>query len=145
MIETTHDIFLKGALTIEQPSKGYRAGTDAVLLAAAAASFPVRTALEAGCGVGTALLSLASLRADSNLSLTGLEKDEAAWSLAEANAARNPLLCEVNFRLGDVLAPHEALLGQFDLVFSNPPYFDDDQAIRDPDELRQAAFILGAP
>ena len=145
MIETTHDIFLKGALTIEQPSKGYRAGTDAVLLAAAAAAFPVRTALEAGCGVGTALLSLASLRADSNLSLTGLEKDEAAWSLAEANAARNPLLCEVNFLLGDVLAPEEALLGQFDLVFSNPPYFDDDLAIRDPDESRQAAYILGAP
>jgi len=145
MIETTHDIFLKGALTIEQPSKGYRAGTDAVLLAAAAAAFPVRTALEAGCGVGTALLSLASLRADSNLSLTGLEKDEAAWSLAEANAARNPLLCEVNFLLGDVLAPEEALLGQFELVFSNPPYFDDDLAIRDPDESRQAAYILGAP
>eukprot|EP01032_Pedospumella_encystans_P004933 gene4933-5857_t len=56
MIETTHDIFLKGALTIEQPSKGYRAGTDAVLLAAAAASIPVSKALEAGCGVGTALL-----------------------------------------------------------------------------------------
>jgi tRNA1(Val) A37 N6-methylase TrmN6 len=145
MIETTHDIFLKGALTIEQPSKGYRAGTDAVLLAAAAAAFPVRTALEAGCGVGAALLSLASLRADSNLSLTGLEKDEAAWSLAEANAARNPLLCEVNFLLGDVLAPEEALLGQFELVFSNPPYFDDDLAIRDPDESRQAAYILGAP
>jgi len=145
MIETTHDIFLKGALTIEQPSKGYRAGTDAVLLAAAAAAFPVRTALEAGCGVGTALLSLASLRADSNLSLTGLEKDEAAWSLAEANAARNLLLCEVNFLLGDVLAPEEALLGQFELVFSNPPYFDDDLAIRDPDESRQAAYILGAP
>jgi tRNA1(Val) A37 N6-methylase TrmN6 len=145
MIETTHDIFLKGALTIEQPSKGYRAGTDAVLLAAAAASLPVPTALEAGCGVGTALLSLAALRADSKLRLTGLEKDEAAWSLAEANAARNPLLCEVNFMLGDILAPDEALLGQFDLVFSNPPYFDDDQAIRDPDESRQAAYILGAP
>jgi tRNA1(Val) A37 N6-methylase TrmN6 len=101
--------------------------------------------LEAGCGVGTALLSLASLRADSNLSLTGLEKDEAAWSLAEANAARNPLLCEVNFLLGDVLAPEEALLGQFELVFSNPPYFDDDLAIRDPDESRRAAYILGAP
>jgi tRNA1Val (adenine37-N6)-methyltransferase len=145
MIETTHDIFLKGALTIEQPSKGYRAGTDAVLLAAAAASFPVGTALEAGCGVGTALLSLGSLRADSMLRLNGLEKDEAAWSLAKANAARNSLQCEVNFLLGDVLAPDEALLGQFDLVFSNPPYFDDDLAIRDPDESRQAAYILGAP
>jgi SAM-dependent methyltransferase len=119
MTETTHDIFLKGALTIEQPSKGYRAGTDAVLLAAAAASFPVGTALEAGCGVGTALLSLGSLRADSMLRLNGLEKDEAAWSLAKANAARNPLQCEVSFLLGDVLAPGEALLGQFDLVFSN--------------------------
>lgn len=145
MIETTHDIFLRGALTIEQPSKGYRAGTDAVLLAAAAASFPVTQVLEAGCGVGTALLSFASLRADSTLCLTGLEKDEAACSLAEANARRNLLPGEIKFVVGDVLAPDEALLGQHDLVFSNPPYFDDDQAIRDPDETRQAAYILGAP
>ena len=145
MIETTHDIFLKGALTIEQPSKGYRAGTDAVLLAAAAAAIPVQRVLEAGCGVGTALLSLASLRADSTLQLTGLEKDEAAWSLALANAARNDVRGEVKFVQGDVLAPAEVLLGQFDLVFSNPPYFDDDQAIRDPDVSRQAAYILGAP
>jgi tRNA1(Val) A37 N6-methylase TrmN6 len=145
MIETTHDIFLKGALTIEQPSRGYRAGTDAVLLAAAAASFPVTQALEAGCGVGAALLSLASLRADSALCLTGIEKDEAAWSLAVANAARNRLPGQVKFVLGDVLAPDASLLGQYDLVFSNPPYFDDDQAIRDPDETRQAAYILGAP
>ncbi|MEY3235345.1 methyltransferase [Aquidulcibacter sp.] len=145
MIKTTHDIFLKGALTIEQPSKGYRAGTDAVLLAAAAASFPVPTALEAGCGVGTALLSLGFLRADSKLRLTGLEKDEAAWSLAKANAARNPLKGELEFVLGDVLTPDEAMLGQYDLVFSNPPYFDDDRAIRDPDVSRQTAYILGAP
>ena len=145
MIETTHDIFLKGALTIEQPSKGYRAGTDAVLLAAAAVAIPAKKILEAGCGVGTALLSLACLRADSDLALIGLEKDEAAWSLASANAVRNKVAGEVQFVLGDVLAPDEAFLGQFDLVFSNPPYFDDDQAIRDPDVSRQAAYILGAP
>ena len=145
MTETTHDIFLKGALTIEQPSKGYRAGTDAVLLAAAAAAIPARKALEAGCGVGTALLSLASLRADSTQELTGLEKDQAAWSLAVANAARNDVPGDVKFVLGDVLAPGEGLISQFDLVFSNPPYFDDDQAIRDPDTSRQAAYILGAP
>jgi len=145
MIETTHDIFLKGALTIEQPSKGYRAGTDAVLLSAAAAAIPAQKVLEAGCGVGTALLSLASLRADSTLHLTGLEKDEVAWRLAVGNAEANPVPGEVSFVLGDVLVPEEALLGQFDLVFSNPPYFDDDQAIRDPDTSRQAAYILGAP
>jgi tRNA1(Val) A37 N6-methylase TrmN6 len=145
MIETTLDIFLKGALTIEQPSKGYRAGTDAVLLAAAAAAIPARKALEAGCGVGTALLSLASLRADSTQELTGLEKDAAAWSLAVANAGRNHVQGAVKFVLGDVLAPDEGLISQFDLVFSNPPYFDDDQAIRDPDASRQAAYILGAP
>jgi tRNA1(Val) A37 N6-methylase TrmN6 len=145
MVKTTHDIFLKGALTIEQPSKGYRAGTDAVLLAAAAAAIPVDKALEAGCGVGTVLLSLASLRADPALRLTGIEKDEAAWCLAKANATRNPLPGEIKLVLGDVLAPDEALLSQFDLVFSNPPFFDDHQAIRDPDQSRHSAYILGAP
>lgn len=145
MPATTLDIFLKGGLTIEQPSDGYRAGTDAVLLAAAAAAVAVPTMLEVGCGVGAALLSVAALRADPHLALTGLEKDPGAYELARTNLARNPVPGRLNVVQGDVLNPDPALIGQFDLVFSNPPFFDDDQAIRDPAVSRQAAYILGAP
>ena len=145
MTSTSFDIFLKGALTIEQPVSGYRAGSDAVLLAAAAASFEGQNMLEAGCGVGTVLLSLAHLRADANLELHGLEKDPATVELALRNQAANHLAAHLTFEQGDVLAPPDQLKGHFDLVFSNPPFFDDDRAIRDPLEARQGAYIIGAP
>jgi tRNA1(Val) A37 N6-methylase TrmN6 len=145
MTSTSFDIFLKGALTIEQPTSGYRAGSDAVLLAAAAASFEGQKMLEAGCGVGTVLLSLAHLRASASLELHGLEKDPEAVILAYRNQAANHLTAHISFEQGDVLAPPDHLRGQFDLVFSNPPFFDDDRAIRDPLAARQGAYIIGAP
>ncbi|HET6223567.1 MAG TPA: hypothetical protein VFE11_15445, partial [Dongiaceae bacterium] len=52
--DVTDDAFLGGALRILQPKEGYRAGIDAVFLAAAA---PARTSrkervLDVGAGVG---------------------------------------------------------------------------------------------
>jgi tRNA1Val (adenine37-N6)-methyltransferase len=142
---TTQDIFLKGRLTIEQPKQGFRSGSDAVLLAAAAASFPFKHAIDAGCGAGAALLSLQTLCANENGRLAGLEKDEAMAQLAQANVQSNGLVANIDIFLGDVLSPPRSLAGKFDLVFSNPPYFDDNGAIRDPAPERQSAYVLGAP
>lgn len=52
----TTDGFLNGALQIEQPATGFRAGSDAVLLAAAVAAATATgklNVLDVGCGVGT--------------------------------------------------------------------------------------------
>ncbi len=46
---TTEDLFLGGALKIRQPRNGYRAGTDAVLLAALIGSDPRRTGSRRRC------------------------------------------------------------------------------------------------
>ena len=56
----TDDAFLGGKLKILQPRQGYRAGLDAVMLAAAVADrgAPFRV-LDAGAGVGTAGLCVA--------------------------------------------------------------------------------------
>ena len=67
----TDDAFLDGRVRLLQPKQGYRAATDPVLLAAAAAPKPGQTVLDLGCGVGAAAFCLAA-RA-SGLSLTGLE------------------------------------------------------------------------
>lgn len=144
-LATTQDIFLKGRLTIEQPKVGFRSGSDAVLLAAAAAGFPFQNAIEAGCGAGAALLSLASLSAHINGRLAGLEKDDVMASLASANVQANGFIANIDVFMGDVLAPPRSLNARFDLVFSNPPFFDDNGAIRVPAPDRQAAFIMGAP
>jgi tRNA1(Val) A37 N6-methylase TrmN6 len=57
----TNDAFLDGALSIRQLRSGYRAGLDAVMLAAAVpgeAGRPLRV-LDVGAGVGTAGLCVA--------------------------------------------------------------------------------------
>jgi tRNA1(Val) A37 N6-methylase TrmN6 len=141
--DLTHDAFLAGRLTLGQPRHGYRAGMDAVLLGAAAAGCGPGAALEAGCGPGVAILGLA-VRAP-EAALCGLEQDEAAAALARANVARNGLEERVRIEEGDLLAPPAALLGRFDLVFSNPPFFDDETAIRPPAPQRRAAYVIGAP
>ena len=54
--DLTEDGFLGGRLQILQPRKGYRAGTDPVLLAAAVPAQAGQSVLELGCGAGVALL-----------------------------------------------------------------------------------------
>jgi tRNA1Val (adenine37-N6)-methyltransferase len=144
-IATTQDIFLKGRLTIEQPKTGFRSGSDAVLLAAAAGGYSFKHALEAGCGAGAALLSLQSLCAHQGGRLAGLEKDDDMAVLANSNVQANGFTANIDIFMGDVLAPPKSLCGKFDLVFSNPPFFDDSGAIRPPSPNRRAAHVLGAP
>lgn len=141
---TTDDVFLKGRLTIQQPKNGFRSGSDAVLLAAAAASFGFEQALDAGCGAGAALLSLQEVTTGHGV-LTGMDIDPALVDLAQQNVEMNQCIERVNVRLGNVLSPPPDLLDRFDLVLSNPPYFDNDRAIRDPAPQRLTAHLLGAP
>jgi tRNA1(Val) A37 N6-methylase TrmN6 len=143
--DTTQDIFLKGRLTLEQPKQGFRSGSDAVLLAAAAAPFQFKNAIEAGCGAGAALLSVATLSGGRQGRLSGLEKEPDMVELARKNVLANGFEAGIDIHQGDVLTPAPRLAGQFDLVFSNPPFFDDNGAIRDPAPQRQAAHVLGAP
>ncbi|HRK19966.1 MAG TPA: hypothetical protein PK970_13490, partial [Hyphomicrobiaceae bacterium] len=49
---TTVDAFLDGRLMLEQPAGGYRAGLDAVLLAAACPMEPAATGRVLDCGAG---------------------------------------------------------------------------------------------
>ncbi|MEO0665427.1 MAG: methyltransferase, partial [Pseudomonadota bacterium] len=56
----TLDAFLGGRVKAWQPRHGYRAGVDAVLLAAACPAKAGESVLELGCGVGVASLCLAA-------------------------------------------------------------------------------------
>ena len=52
--ETTENRLLGGRVRLRQPARGYRAGMDAALLAAAVPVAPGQRLIEAGCGVGGA-------------------------------------------------------------------------------------------
>ena len=122
MTETlTHDAFLGGKLHVWQPRKGYRAGVDPVLLAAATPAKAGDTVLELGCGVGTASLCL-SARVD-GVSITGVELQSDYADLARRNAAENR--ADFSVVTADLAAlPDDLRQKQFSFVIMNPPYFD---------------------
>ncbi len=136
----TDDLLLDGRLRLRQPAKGYRAGLDAALLGAAVEVSAGERALEAGCGVGAALLQ-AAWRASTS-TFTGVERDPAAYSLAVENVIDNDLTERVSVRSADIRTPFSKLgLTPFDSVFANPPFFDDPSALRAPDPSRRDAWI----
>src|SRR5262245_31460993 len=136
----TEDRFLDGRLTLRQPARGYRAGLDAALLAAACEAPPGGRVLEAGCGPGAALLAAAVRRPD--LSFVGVERDPDALALAQGNVAANGLSDRVQAIGGDVAQPFARLgLSPFDTAIANPPFFDDRSAIRGPAAEKAGAWI----
>ncbi len=139
-MDLTRDRMLGGRIEIDQPARGYRAGMDAALLAAACDAAPQSRVLEAGCGVGGALLSAAARRPGTRF--VGIERDAAMADLARANATANGMADRVEIVTGEVEAGFRALdLTPFDHVFSNPPFFDDPAALRAPDPAKSGAWM----
>ena len=138
--DTTLDALLDGRLRVRQPRVGYRAGLDAALLAAGVEAAPDERVLEAGCGVGAALLQAAVRSPEARF--TGLEREPAALSLARENIAANDLADRVQAQSGDVQAGFAALsLPAFDAAFANPPFFDDPASLRAPHPARRGAWM----
>jgi tRNA1(Val) A37 N6-methylase TrmN6 len=133
----TEDRVLGGRVILRQPAKGYRAGLDAALLAAACDAKPGESVIEAGCGVGAVMLAAAARRP--GVRFVGVERDPAALALAGANIAANGLGDRARATLGDIDDPR----GErgFDAGLGNPPFFDGRAAIRGPHPAKQAAFI----
>jgi tRNA1Val (adenine37-N6)-methyltransferase len=119
-MELTRDVFLGGRLPIWQPRDGYRAATDPVLLAASVPASPGARVLELGCGVGVAMLSLATRVP--GVILTGVERQGPYAALARRNAeaagiAATVIDCDLT------AMPAELRAQRFDFVLMNPPYF----------------------
>ncbi len=125
--ETTEscDDFFGGKIKLIQPLKGYRAGVDPVLLAAALPRNLKGTMLDLGCGVGTA--GLCALYGMAHLRLIGIEADENAAARAMRNAALNHFAENVEIfhqKLGasDFVDPLKTT--EVDIAISNPPWFE---------------------
>lgn len=140
----SHDIVengvLNGRVRLRQPARGYRAGMDAALLAAAVPAEAGQRVIEAGCGAGAVLMQIAARRP--GVVLTGLERDPAMAALAVENAALNGVAATTAIRQGDVAAGFRALgVEPGDWAVSNPPFFDDAGALRAPAEGKRGAWM----
>jgi tRNA1(Val) A37 N6-methylase TrmN6 len=132
--ETTLDRLLGGRVLLRQPAKGFRAGLDAVLLAAFVPAAPGQRVLEAGCGTGAAFLCLAARVP--GLSVAAVEREAAMAALARANAAANGVAAAVIE--ADIADPARAgALFPCDHAFANPPYWPG--GTPPPGALRRAA------
>jgi tRNA1(Val) A37 N6-methylase TrmN6 len=138
--EVTENLILGGRVKLRQPKVGYRAGLDAALLAAACDSPAGARVLDAGCGVGGAVLAAAARRPE--VSFTGVERDDAALALARENITLNGFEDRVDVTGGDIGARFSALgLKPFDAAMANPPFFDDEASLRGPLPARRGAYI----
>lgn len=139
-VETKEDRLLGGRVRLLQPVRGYRAGMDAALLAAACPAGAGERVVEAGCGAGAVLCQLAARRPGARL--LGLEREPAAAALARASLALNGLQARAEVIEGDVAAGFRALgRPPFDWAVCNPPFFDDAEALRAPAEGKRAAWL----
>ena len=136
----SEDRLLGERVLLRQPRDGYRAGLDAALLAAACDARPGERVIEAGCGPGAALLAAAARRPRTQF--TGVEREELALVLARENVDLNVMGDRVDLIGGDVGEPFSRLgLKPFDAALANPPFFDDEKALRGPAPARRAAWI----
>lgn len=140
--DLTRDAFLGGRVHALQPSRGYRAGIDPVLLAAACPARTGQTVLELGCGVGVASLCLAARIP--GLSIMGVERQADYADLARRNA------CEAGVAFaaitGDIAElPGELRQRSFDHVIANPPYFRAGEGTAAEDVGRETALREETP
>jgi tRNA1(Val) A37 N6-methylase TrmN6 len=124
--------FLNGRVIARQPEQGFRAGLDAVMLAAAVPEGA--TALELGAGSGAASLCLAARQP--GMAVTGLEIDPGLVQLANDNAAANRMTERVRFMQADIFDPPPPLRRDYDCVLTNPPFHGGGQVSPQPDRAR---------
>ncbi|MDR1828458.1 MAG: methyltransferase [Methylobacteriaceae bacterium] len=138
----TDDTLLAGQVRLRQSGAGHRAGTDAVLLAAAVPDKGVL--VDAGAGSGA--VGLMACRADKSRPVWFIERDAAQADLARFNAADNGLTAArvVTGSLFDAagLAAAGLAAGRADCVATNPPYLEKGRARVAPDPGRAAARVM---
>ncbi|MCA8902355.1 MAG: methyltransferase domain-containing protein [Hyphomonas sp.] len=135
----TEDTVYQGRVHLVQPETGFRTGTDSLLLAAALSDkVSYKAMLDVGCGCGGALLP-AVYRVDCALTV-GVDIVDHMVDLARAGIARNGFSERVRVEQGEASAWVKGHENAFDLVFSNPPYFEPGR-ISAPGEGKAAAYL----
>jgi tRNA1(Val) A37 N6-methylase TrmN6 len=133
-------------LRLIQPQQGYRAGSDAVFLAAAVQSTQSGSAtemiLDAGCGAGAVSLCLAYRLRQARID--GLEVQPDLAELYDRNAANNDFGARLRGHCGDISAPPDVIKNrQYDQVVSNPPFFQNSRSQASPHAAKDRAHREG--
>jgi tRNA1(Val) A37 N6-methylase TrmN6 len=142
---TTTDVFLGGKLSLRQPKHGYRAGLDAIVLAATVPATFEGHIIDLGSGVGAVGLS-AAVRCPS-VHVTLIERDPNLADLARENAEANNVSDRVKVIVCDVTKPDADVARTLekdaaDIMLCNPPYHDDNTGTLATDALKAASHAM---
>ena len=138
----TEDRLLGGRVCLRQPGEGARAAIDPVFLAAAIPAAPHQQILDAGCGVGAAMLCLAARVPQCRV--VGIELQRDLVRLAGDNLLLNGGADRLSVMVGDLLQPPPRLSpGSFDHVMANPPFIERGRGSPVSDPAKAAATIEG--
>ena len=103
---------------MDNSKSAMKISTDSIILGCWADISDVNSALDIGSGTGLLSLMLAQRGVKK---VTGIEIDPTAHEESIGNALQSPWNSSVSFINGDITT---AEIGKFDLIISNPPYFD---------------------
>lgn len=143
--EIAEDRLLAGRLRLLQPVKGHRAGSDAILLAAAMPELGAGPLADFGAGVGT--VGLAVAQRQPSLEVVLVERDPELAALAAHNAGLNDLVARVRVVVGTIgerngdLARAGLAAGSMAWVAMNPPFFEAGEVRASPVANRRAAHV----
>lgn len=107
-----------------------KVGTDAVMLGAWAAVDNVQRVLDIGCGSGLIALMLAQ-RTAGEVTIDAVELDNAAALQARDNVLESPWPQKIQVHSQDIHHFAQQHAHGYDLIVSNPPYFEPSVACRD--------------
>ena len=129
--DETVDKILRGKISIIQLKKGYRYGFEAVFLAAFVNGYLKKfkkknfSLVDVGSGVGTISLIIAYKNNGANIS--AIENNDYYLENANRNILKNNFQKKINSIKGDILNIDTKLMNRFDVVVTNPPFYDQKQ------------------
>ena len=127
----TVDKILKGKISIIQFKKGFRYGFDTVFLAAFVNGYLKKlkkkkiSLVDVGSGVGTISLIIAYMNEEINI--TAIENNDSYIEIANENIVRNNFQKKINLMKEDIFDFDNDLINRFDIVVTNPPFYDQHQ------------------
>ena len=125
------DKILRGKISIIQSKKGFRYGFDAVFLAAFVNGYLRKlkkkkiSLADVGSGVGT--ISLIIAYHNNEINITAIENNDSYVEMANVNILRNNFQKKINLMHGDIFNIDNNLINKFDIVVTNPPFYDQKQ------------------
>lgn len=125
--------------SIQQSKTVFRVGTDGVLLGAMSTSAHANNILEVGTGTG--LISLMLAQRNPEAQITAIDINENAVQLASENFENSPFKNRLKVSLQDYRKFNSDK--KYDLIVSNPPYFEQNDSNKDIIARQQTELSFG--